>query len=191
MDEGWKLPWNGGCRCGAVRLRVTKPPLLAAACHCTGCQSMSASAFSLPGLAESLVSSLIGGLTHSLFDGGRARAAVAGSRAAAAEALAAYRAAVLAALEDVRNALSASGTAAQWVCIDREAVTAATRNAALTRGQYDLGLTDLFILLDAEQQLHDRRDDLLIAETARTNAMIRLYVALGGGWQELRPPPSP
>ena len=46
MDE-WKLPWDGGCRCGAVRLRVTRPPLLAAACHCAGCQSMSASAFSL------------------------------------------------------------------------------------------------------------------------------------------------
>jgi hypothetical protein len=46
MDE-WKLPWEGGCRCGEVRLRVTKPPLLAGACHCTGCQKMSASAFSL------------------------------------------------------------------------------------------------------------------------------------------------
>ena len=46
MDD-WKLPWDGGCRCGAVRIRVTKPPLLAAACHCSGCQSMSASAFSL------------------------------------------------------------------------------------------------------------------------------------------------
>jgi hypothetical protein len=46
MDE-WNLPWDGGCRCGAVRLRVTKPPLLTGACHCTGCQKMSASAFSL------------------------------------------------------------------------------------------------------------------------------------------------
>ena len=46
MDD-WKLPWDGGCRCGAVRIRVTRPPLLAMACHCTGCQSMSASAFSL------------------------------------------------------------------------------------------------------------------------------------------------
>ena len=45
--EAWKLPWEGGCRCGAVRIRVTRPPLLAAACHCTGCQTMSASAFSL------------------------------------------------------------------------------------------------------------------------------------------------
>lgn len=46
MDE-WKLPWDGGCRCGQTRFRVTKPPLLAAACHCTGCQAMTASAFSL------------------------------------------------------------------------------------------------------------------------------------------------
>jgi len=46
MDD-WKLPWEGGCRCGQVRLRVTQPPLLAGACHCTGCQSMTASAFSL------------------------------------------------------------------------------------------------------------------------------------------------
>jgi NodT family efflux transporter outer membrane factor (OMF) lipoprotein len=145
---------------------------------------LSASAFSLPGLADSLVSSLIGGLTHTLFDGGRARAAVAGSRAATDEALAAYRLAILTAMEDVQNALSASSTAADWVRIDRDAVHAAERNAALTRGQYDVGLTDLFILLDAEQQLHDRRDDLLVAETAQANAAIRLYVALGGGWGE-------
>jgi len=46
MDE-WKLPWDGGGRCGAVRVRVTKPPLLAMACHCAGCQTMSASAYSL------------------------------------------------------------------------------------------------------------------------------------------------
>jgi hypothetical protein len=43
----WKLPWEGGCRCGSVRFQVTKPPMLASACHCTGCQKMSASAFSL------------------------------------------------------------------------------------------------------------------------------------------------
>ena len=43
----WKLPWNGACRCGRVKLRVGAPPIMTAACHCTGCQRMSASAFSL------------------------------------------------------------------------------------------------------------------------------------------------
>jgi len=46
MDD-WQLPWDGGCRCGQIRIHITQPPLLAMACHCTGCQRMSASAFSL------------------------------------------------------------------------------------------------------------------------------------------------
>ena len=41
------LPVEGGCRCGALRFRITKAPLLTGACHCTGCQRMTASAFSL------------------------------------------------------------------------------------------------------------------------------------------------
>lgn len=40
-------PAEGGCRCGRVRFRVTAPPLLTMACHCTGCQRMTGSAFSL------------------------------------------------------------------------------------------------------------------------------------------------
>jgi hypothetical protein len=43
----WKLPWNGGCRCDRVRFTITAPPLLTMACHCSGCQRMSASAYSL------------------------------------------------------------------------------------------------------------------------------------------------
>lgn len=46
MNE-WKLPWDGGCRCGKVRFQISAPPLLSAACHCTGCQRMASSAFSL------------------------------------------------------------------------------------------------------------------------------------------------
>ena len=35
------LPLEGGCRCGQVRLKISAPPLLTMACHCTGCQKMS------------------------------------------------------------------------------------------------------------------------------------------------------
>ena len=41
------LPCDGGCRCGRIRLRISAPPLLTMACHCSGCQTMSASAYSL------------------------------------------------------------------------------------------------------------------------------------------------
>jgi hypothetical protein len=43
----WKLPWEGGCLCGEIRFRVSAPPLLTMACHCRGCQKLSASAYSL------------------------------------------------------------------------------------------------------------------------------------------------
>jgi hypothetical protein len=42
-----KIAREGGCRCGRVRFRITAPPLLTMACHCTGCQRMTGSAFSL------------------------------------------------------------------------------------------------------------------------------------------------
>ncbi|WP_128291888.1 GFA family protein [Afifella aestuarii] len=42
----WKTR-QGSCRCGRLRFEITSPPLVTAACHCKGCQRMSASAFSL------------------------------------------------------------------------------------------------------------------------------------------------
>jgi hypothetical protein len=41
------LPMEGACRCGRVRIRISAPPMLTMACHCTGCQRMSGSAYSL------------------------------------------------------------------------------------------------------------------------------------------------
>ncbi len=38
---------GGSCRCGRVRIEVSAPPLVTMACHCRGCQKMSASAYSL------------------------------------------------------------------------------------------------------------------------------------------------
>lgn len=41
---------EGGCRCGQVRFRVEGRPMVTMACHCRGCQRMTASAFSLSAL---------------------------------------------------------------------------------------------------------------------------------------------
>jgi hypothetical protein len=41
------LPQKGGCQCGRLRYAITEAPLLTYACHCTDCQRMTSSAFSL------------------------------------------------------------------------------------------------------------------------------------------------
>jgi hypothetical protein len=38
---------EGGCVCGAVRYRLTAPPLIVHACHCRDCQKLTGSAFVL------------------------------------------------------------------------------------------------------------------------------------------------
>jgi hypothetical protein len=44
---------DGTCRCGQVQFRVKGEPIVTMACHCTGCQRMTASAFSLSALYAS------------------------------------------------------------------------------------------------------------------------------------------
>ncbi len=41
------LPLDGSCRCGRVKIRISAPPMITMACHCTGCPRMSGSAYSL------------------------------------------------------------------------------------------------------------------------------------------------
>ena len=62
------MPKTGRCRCGETTFQVAGPPLITMACHCTGCQRMTGSAFSLsalyPGASFTLMSGepAIGGL---------------------------------------------------------------------------------------------------------------------------------
>ncbi len=46
-DAAFPLPLDGGCRCGAVRYRITAAPTFVFACHCTDCRQLTASAFSV------------------------------------------------------------------------------------------------------------------------------------------------
>ena len=42
-----QLPQHGGCLCGALRYRITRAPVAVYTCHCTNCQRLSGSAFSM------------------------------------------------------------------------------------------------------------------------------------------------
>ena len=43
---------EGGCACGAVRYRLTSPPLIVHCCHCLNCQRQTGSAFVINLLIE-------------------------------------------------------------------------------------------------------------------------------------------
>ena len=42
-----QLPLTGGCICGAIRYEIAQPPVDVYACHCTDCQRITSSAFSI------------------------------------------------------------------------------------------------------------------------------------------------
>ena len=42
-----KLPQTGGCQCGNIRYEITEAPQSVYTCHCTDCQRLTSSAFSI------------------------------------------------------------------------------------------------------------------------------------------------
>jgi hypothetical protein len=42
-----KVPQTGGCQCGALRYEMTEAPQLVYTCHCTECQRLTGSAFTM------------------------------------------------------------------------------------------------------------------------------------------------
>lgn len=47
-----EYPLEGSCQCGGVTYQLLEPPLLVAACHCTECQKLSTSAFSITAMVK-------------------------------------------------------------------------------------------------------------------------------------------
>ncbi|WP_445423276.1 GFA family protein [Arhodomonas aquaeolei] len=59
--NGASIKVKGYCRCGRVEFEVRTKPLITMACHCTGCQRMTSSAFSLSSLFPSAAFSIKSG----------------------------------------------------------------------------------------------------------------------------------
>jgi len=152
--------------------------------------SFSGSDTSFGDLLSSAVGNIAGAITAPIFEGGQIRARIAGQRATADAALAAYRSAVLTAIEDVENALTSLDAANRR---EREAITSAeaAQNATTyARAQYQAGLIDFQSLLDSERTLLSSQDSRASARADRATAAVQLYKALGGGWEAAPMPAS-
>jgi outer membrane protein TolC len=127
-------------------------------------------------------SQLAAGLRWRLFDFGRVDAEVALARGKDAEALAAYRRSVLAAAEEVEDALTAlGGERARAVSLQRQisSLTTARRQA---EAAYEGGVSSLIEVRDADRDLLAASDALVQARAAAARAAVASYRALGGGW---------
>lgn len=144
--------------------------------------SVGSSATSLGGLTDFVTGNVFASLAHTIFDGGNRRSAVRARRAAADESFAAYKSAVLRALEDIENALASLDSAKTRAGELAIQVEASNNAAILARSNYRAGLADFRTLLEAERSLLSARDGLASAEGDQATAVIQLYLALGGGW---------
>jgi outer membrane protein TolC len=144
----------------------------------------------LGNLLSAGVGSIAGAITAPIFEGGQLRARVAGQRASADAALAAYRSAVLTAIEDVENALTALGAAERRETEAIVSADAAQNAVTYARSQYQAGLIDFQSLLDSERSLLSSPDSRASARADRATAAVQLYKALGGGWEAAPTPAS-
>jgi outer membrane protein TolC len=145
--------------------------------------NLNTNASTLGSLGSLLTGSLFAGLTHAIFDAGKRKSQLRSARSAAEFAFAGYRQTILTGLEDVENAVQ-SLEAAKARQAELVVALDAARNAAIySRSQYRSGLIDFLSLLQNEQALLSARDQLAGAQADEALALVRLYLALGGGWQ--------
>ncbi|WP_203166148.1 efflux transporter outer membrane subunit [Steroidobacter gossypii] len=121
-------------------------------------------------------------LSLPLFNGGALRQNIRVQNALVDQALASYESVVLAAYEEVENALYAWSSEQRRHQALVEAVGSGRRAAELARVQYNSGLVDFETVLTADRQLLSLEDSLAISDGEMTSNLIRLYKALGGGW---------
>ena len=118
-----------------------------------------------------------------LFQGGRNRANLTRAEAAFAEQSARYRATVLGAFRDVRDALAVVRFTAEQSSATERAATAARRAADLSRIRYDSGAVSYLEVVDAERSALDAERARARLRGQRLVAAASLLRALGGGWE--------
>ncbi len=99
------------------------------------------------------------------------------------QALIVYRRTVNGALGEVANDLSAYQTTADLVEIEGRRVTAAREALRLADLRFRAGITSFLELLDAQRQQLASETEAIQSELSHRQALINLYLALGGGWQ--------
>ncbi len=122
-----------------------------------------------------------------LFRGGALRANVAAREARVDAALAGFQQSVLLAVEDVERSLVVYAEEELRRRALADALVSSRRSVELAETLYEKGLSEFLPVLDAERRLLEADERLVLSEVAVSQELIRLYKALGGGWEAFEP----
>jgi len=131
--------------------------------------------------------SINSGVSWNILQGGAIRQNIKVQSARQEQSLIQYESAVLNAQEEVENVLVAYAKQQHRRKSLAAATAAAQKAVQLAQDQYKVGLVDFSNVLDAQRSLLSFQDQLARSNGAVTSNLIRLYKALGGGWECTEP----
>jgi outer membrane protein TolC len=70
-----------------------------------------------------------------------------------------------------------------------QALAASQRSVTLASERYERGLTDFLNVLDAQRQEYQLEDQYAETDQAAGDALVSLFKALGGGWEDFQSVP--
>lgn len=121
-------------------------------------------------------------LRWNIFDANRVRNNIKAEHARTHQARIAYERAVLTAVQEVEDALSAYLHESLRLEALQRSTAASESSVRLVHSLYQSGLVDFQNVLDAQRTLFNQQDRLAISRGQVALDLIRLYKALGGGW---------
>jgi NodT family efflux transporter outer membrane factor (OMF) lipoprotein len=124
-------------------------------------------------------------ITLPIFHGGAIRKNIQVQTAREEQLLAAYEGAVLAAVAEVRNALAANAQEMERSAALKNGIEAARAALEVADDKYSSGLTDFSNVIGAQVTLLSLEDQLVTSDGQMTSNLIRIFKALGGGWEPL------
>lgn len=133
---------------------------------------------------------LVGNVLAPLWQGGRLRAQVSRAEAQAAEVLASYVNTALTAYAEVETALAAEEYLADRIVHLATSVEQARAAERLADERYRTGLDTYITVLDSQRSLFQAQSELIAARRLRLENRVDLYLALGGGFEQLASPLS-
>ena len=123
-------------------------------------------------------------VTLPIFNSGRTQAGLESAEARTQEALAQYQQTIVQAFREVADALVEHRKRREFRILQEGLATAAADTSRLANIRYRGGVSSYLEVLDSERQFFDAELGLVRSNRDELLAVVRLYRALGGGWQD-------